>query len=50
MAAAGIRLGDALFDPASGDLLTLGDLPVDPVRVDIWRAPIDTGPRAGDSA
>jgi beta-galactosidase len=37
----GIRIGDALFDPASGDLLKLGDLPVDPVQVDIWRAPID---------
>ena len=39
--AAGIRIGGALFDPASGDLLKLGDLPIDPVQLDVWRAPID---------
>jgi len=36
-----MRIGDAQFDPASGDLLKLGDLPIDPVQVDVWRAPID---------
>ena len=27
--------------PGVGDLLKLGDLPIDPVQVDVWRAPID---------
>jgi beta-galactosidase len=41
-----IRVGDALFDPATGGLLALGpvEFPV-PLRIDLWRAPTsnDTG-------
>ncbi|MEV6481892.1 glycoside hydrolase family 2 TIM barrel-domain containing protein [Streptomyces sp. NPDC051576] len=36
-----VALGPGRFDPASGLLLRLGELPVDGPRLDIWRAPTD---------
>ncbi|MBT8226890.1 MAG: beta-galactosidase, partial [Dactylosporangium sp.] len=35
------RLGPAAFDPTTGRLVRLGDIPVDHPRLDLWRAPID---------
>uniref|UniRef100_UPI0005A6A54C beta-galactosidase small subunit family protein n=1 Tax=Streptacidiphilus carbonis TaxID=105422 RepID=UPI0005A6A54C len=36
-----VALGPGRFDPASGLLLRLGELPVDGPRLDVWRAPTD---------
>ena len=39
--AAGIRIGEAFFEPACGALLKFGDMAMDPVQLAVWRAPID---------
>ena len=36
-----LRLGAGRFDPRTGLLLSLGDLPVTGPRLDLWRAPTD---------
>ena len=38
---AGIRLGDAIFDGATGALLSLGGLALEGPKLEVWRAPID---------
>ncbi|TAP44891.1 glycoside hydrolase family 2 TIM barrel-domain containing protein [Arthrobacter sp. S39] len=37
----GLRLGDAVFDPASGRLLRLGRLELDGPQLDVYRAPTE---------
>lgn len=39
--AAGIRIGEAFFEPACGALLKFGDMAMAPVQLAVWRAPID---------
>ena len=36
-----MTVGPGAFDPATGGLLRIGDLPVDGPRLDLWRAPTD---------
>ncbi|TDX81135.1 beta-galactosidase [Rathayibacter sp. PhB151] len=36
-----LRLGDALLDPRTGRILSLGGVPVDGPLVDLWRAPTE---------
>ncbi|AXK31946.1 DUF4981 domain-containing protein [Streptomyces armeniacus] len=38
---ASLALGPALFDAATGALTRLGDVPVEGLRLDVWRAPTD---------
>ncbi|WP_442785637.1 beta-galactosidase small subunit family protein [Actinacidiphila sp. DG2A-62] len=49
-AAAGnrITLGGAVFDAATGRLLRIGDLPLEDLRVGLWRAPTDNDLGGGD--
>ncbi|MFE7704866.1 glycoside hydrolase family 2 TIM barrel-domain containing protein [Streptomyces sp. NPDC057486] len=37
----GIVLGGGVFDAATGALVRLGDVPVQALRLDVWRAPTD---------
>ncbi|WP_194923986.1 glycoside hydrolase family 2 TIM barrel-domain containing protein [Catenulispora pinisilvae] len=45
-----IELGPAVFDPATGDLSRLGDLAVEGLRLNLWRAPIDNERRSSFTA
>jgi beta-galactosidase len=36
-----VRLGDAIFDVATGRLIEIGGIAVEGPRLDVWRAPID---------
>jgi len=36
-----LEVGAGVFDARTGDLLSLGGLPVDGPRLDLWRAPVD---------
>jgi beta-galactosidase len=37
----GLTVGPGVFDPVTGRLLRIGDLPVEGPRLDLWRAPTD---------
>ncbi|WP_224751722.1 glycoside hydrolase family 2 TIM barrel-domain containing protein [Microbacterium helvum] len=38
---AGLRVGPAVFDEASGDLRGIGGIPIGSAAIDLWRAPTD---------